>query len=285
MGAFYNPNRGASWNYGGNKWRLSRSKIDLFISCPRCFYLDNKLGTKRPPGYPFNLNIAVDTLLKKEFDIHRRDKTPHPFMEDYGIDAVPFQHADMDLWRDNFKGIQYVHEPTGLTVSGAVDDVWVSPSGELIIVDYKATSKKDEVTLDAEWQDGYKRQMEVYQWLFRKNGFKVSDTGYFVYVNGRTDVDKFDAKLEFDIKLLPYTGKDDWIEAVLQNIKKTLESDAIPVAGEGCDYCPYREVAGKKLQAIHLSQVKTKVDTPQKAEKVETKKEEKEEEVKTDSLF
>ena len=261
MGAFYNPNRKDDWNYGGKRWRLSRSKIDLFVECPRCFYLDNKLGTKRPPGFPFSLNVAVDALLKKEFDIHRREKTAHPLMKEYGIDAVPFQHEDMNKWRDNFKGIDYLHEPTGLVVSGAIDDIWQDkkggPSGEIIIVDYKATSKDGEVNLDAQWQDGYKRQMEVYQWLFKQNGFKVSNTGYFVYVNGKTDVDTFDGKLEFDIKLLPYTGNGDWIEDILLNIKKTLESDAIPNAGEECDYCSYREVAGKKLQAIHKAKAKT----------------------------
>ena len=104
--AGYNPNRRADWNYGGKKWRLSRSKIDLFIECSRCFYLDNKLGTKRPPGYPFTLNVAVDTLLKKEFDIHRAKKKAHPLMEQYKIDAVPFQHKELNIWRDNFKGIQ-----------------------------------------------------------------------------------------------------------------------------------------------------------------------------------
>ena len=63
----YNPNRSADWNYGGLKWRLSRSKIDFFIECPRCFYVDNKLGTKRP-GFPsFNLNIAVDELFSNPF--------------------------------------------------------------------------------------------------------------------------------------------------------------------------------------------------------------------------
>jgi len=51
---------------------LSRSKVDLFISCPRCFYLDRRLGIARPPGFPFNLNSAVDTLLKNEFDEYRR---------------------------------------------------------------------------------------------------------------------------------------------------------------------------------------------------------------------
>ena len=132
MGTFvkkYNPNRSSDWNYGGNKWRLSRSKIDLFVECPRCFYLDNKLGTGRPRGPSFNLNIAVDALLKKEFDVHRANGEPHPLMTNYGIDAVPFQHPALDIWRENFKGLECKHKATGLTVSGAVDDVWVNPKG------------------------------------------------------------------------------------------------------------------------------------------------------------
>ncbi len=51
---------------GQNKFKLSRSKIDLFLECPRCFYLGNRLGVSRPPGFPFTLNSAVDALLKKE---------------------------------------------------------------------------------------------------------------------------------------------------------------------------------------------------------------------------
>jgi hypothetical protein len=30
------------------------------------------------------LNIAVDELLKKEFDLHRAEGTKHPLMEQYG---------------------------------------------------------------------------------------------------------------------------------------------------------------------------------------------------------
>ncbi|MBV9349482.1 MAG: PD-(D/E)XK nuclease family protein [Patescibacteria group bacterium] len=250
MSQYYKPDRKQDWNYGGAKWRLSRSKIDLFIECPLCFYIDNKLGTARPPGYPFSLNAAVDKLLKKEFDIHRAKNTRHPLCEAYGIEAVPFSHPKLDTWRENFKGVEYKHAPTGFTVSGAVDDVWINPKGELHVVDYKATSKDGEVTLDADWQDGYKRQMEVYQWLLRKNGFTVSDTGYFVYVNGRTDAEAFDGKLEFDVKLIPYTGSDSWIEKTLLDIKACLTSDDIPVSGDECDYCPYRDAAGKKLQSL-----------------------------------
>lgn len=217
--------------------------MDNFLRCQKCFYLDRRLGVDQPPGYPFTLNNAVDKLLKKEFDIHRKAKTIHPLMEHYGIDAIPFQHEKLDEWRENFKGVQYLHEPSNFLVTGAVDDVWINPEGELIVVDYKATSKDGEVSLDAEWQDGYKRQLEFYQWLLRQNGFKVSDTGYFVYVNGKTDLEAFDSKLEFDMKILPYTGSDEWVEDALIGAKKCLSANTIPEAHDDCDYCLYRKSA------------------------------------------
>lgn len=250
MSQYYKPNRKPDWNYGGTKWRLSRSKIDLYVECARCFYIDNKLGTARPPGFPFSLNSAVDKLLKKEFDTHRAAKTTHPLMKAYQLKLVPFAHPKLDVWRENFKGVEVKHAPTGFTVSGAVDDLWVSESGEVHVVDYKATAKDGEVNLDADWQDGYKRQMEVYQWLLRQSGLRVSDTGYFVYVNGQTDRAAFDAKLEFDVKIIPYTGDAGWVEGTLKNIKTCLDSSSLPAPGVDCDYCTYREAAGKALQGL-----------------------------------
>jgi len=229
----FNPN-------SKDPFRLSRSKVDLFMLCPRCFYLDQRLGVSRPKSFPFNLNNAVDTLLKKEFDIHRLAESVHPLVKEYGLDAVPFKHELMDTWRDALKnGISFHHEDSNLLLRGGVDDVWINKKGEIIIVDYKATSKETEVTLDADWQDGYKRQMEIYQWLFDQNGFKVSPTGYFVYVNGKTDRASFDARLDFDAKLIPYEGDRSWIPAVLVKIRKCLEDARIPAATEDCEYCGY----------------------------------------------
>ncbi len=260
MSQFYKPDRRSDWNYGGRNWKLSRSKIDLFLECPRCFYIDNKLGTKRPPGYPFNLNSAVDALFKKEFDIHRSNGSKHPIMEQYGIDAKPFAHEKIGTWRENFEGIQVRHKQTNMTISGAVDDVWINPEGELIVVDYKSTSKDSKIeSLDEDWHIGYKRQMEVYQWLLRQNNFKVSDTGYFVYANASTQEKAFDGKLIFDVTLIPYSGDDNWVEPTLLEIKECLEDPRIPKAGEDCDYCAYREYAGKKI----LQNKKEQLNTPQ----------------------
>lgn len=227
-------------------FRLSRGKIDNFITCPRCFYLDRKLGVAQPPGYPFSLNSAVDKLLKKEFDINRAKGTKHPLMERYGIDAIPLAHEKIDEWRDSLhSGITTRIEGTNVVITGGVDDVWVTPDGEYIIVDYKATSKDGEVTLDSDWQDGYKRQMEIYQWLFRQNGYQVSDTGYFIYCNGDADREAFDGRLEFDLKIIPYIGDTTWVEKTIKEAINCLKNDKLPDPGENCDFCKYREAVKK----------------------------------------
>jgi hypothetical protein len=232
----YNPDRNSDWNYGGAKWRLSRSKIDLFIECPRCFYLDNKLGTARPRGPAFTLNVAVDALFKKEFDAYRTKKEPHPLMTEYGISAIPFSHKMLNTWRENFEGIEYAHKPTGFTISGAIDDVWEDKNGKLIVVDYKATAKDGtiETLSDSSWEDQYKRQIGVYQWLLIQNGFDVSNTGYFVYANGDSSPDAFNNTLQFETTLVPCEGDSSWIEPTLLEIKKCLDGDVIPSIGTAC---------------------------------------------------
>jgi len=219
---------------------LSRSKVDLHMHCPRCFYLDRRLGIARPAGFPFNLNSAVDTLLKREFDTCRADGVPHPYMQDAGIHAVPHAHPQLDRWRANFTGVRSVHEATGLELFGAIDDLWRDlGSGELIVADYKATSKAGEVGIDADWQISYKRQMEFYQWLLRQRGEKVAKRGWFVYCNGRRDLPAFGQRLEFTIRMLPYDGNDGWVEDTLRAIRETLSAPEPPAPGKECEYCEY----------------------------------------------
>lgn len=227
----------------GSTFKLSRSMLENFTRCPRCFYLDRRLGVAHPSMPAFTLNNAVDHLLKKEFDGYRARGKAHPLMKQYGIDAIPLAHPDMDKWRENFVGIQYFHEPTSLIITGAIDDIWVDPQGQFIVVDYKATSSDREITLTGGYKEGYKRQMEIYQWLLRAIGHTVADTGYFVYVNGRRDKAAFDGKLEFKVQVIPHTGNADWVEETIFNAHKCLMADALPDPAEECEHCAYRAAA------------------------------------------
>ena len=224
-------------------FKLSRSKLELFLQCPRCFYLDRRCGVGQPSGPPFTLNVAVDALLKREFDHHRARGEPHELMKEYGVDAVPYQHPDLEQWRTNFRGMQVLHKPTNFLFFGAVDDIWESPTGQLSVVDYKATSTQKEISLEDEWKKAYKRQMEIYQWLLRGNGFPVSDIGYFVYVNADSAREHFGKKLEFTTQIISYTGDDSWVEEALQEAHNCLCRERVPAPAVHCEWCAYRKAA------------------------------------------
>lgn len=224
-------------------YKLSRSKLELFMRCRRCFYIDRRLGVSYPDGYPFSLNIAVDALLKKEFDIYRASQTPHPICIENNINAVPFNHVALNEWRQALHaGVQYHVPETNLLIQGGLDDVWINcDTQELLVVEYKSTSKSGEINLNADWQIGYKRQAEIYQWLLRKNGFKVSNVAYFVYCNGKKDAERFNNQLTFCVSILEYIGDDSWVQSAINDVYTCLQSNSIPSAEESCGYCQYWE--------------------------------------------
>jgi CRISPR/Cas system-associated exonuclease Cas4 (RecB family) len=243
-------------------FKVSRSKIELFYQCPRCFWLDVRLKITRPSSPPFNINKAIDELFKKEFDVHRAAGTQHPLQLKFKVNAKPYQHKDIDTWRENFVGVFTYHTPTNLHVFGAVDDVWVNEVGELIVVDYKATAKDKEITdlgPVGGWQDSYRRQMETYQWLLRANGHNVSNIGYFVYANGDASKDSFNDRVEFRTNVFSHEGTDSWVEPTLMKMKECMDGD-IPSVGQAamggeCDYCSYAR-SRTELTLEHLKNLK-----------------------------
>jgi len=211
--------------------------------------MDRRLGIGQPPSLPFTLNSAVDRLLKSEFDGYRAKGERHPIMEEHGVDAVPAAHDELEDWRNNFKGVQYHNEDLNMIFFGAIDDLWQTSTGEYIVVDYKATAKKDEITeLDQPWHETFKRQMDIYQWLLRKNGHKVSDTGYILYCNGNAYEEQFASRIEFRMTLLPYEGDSSWVDDITVRLYECLNSDELPESEPYCDYCKY---IGAVEESIH----------------------------------
>ena len=223
-------------------FQLSRAKIDNFINCPRCFIVDRREGVSAPGGPPFTLNSAVDGLLKKEFDRHRVGQTVHPIVYELGYNFLPFQHEKIDEWRENFKGVRYLDPESNFLVTGAVDDIWVNPdTGSIHVIDYKATARKDIVEFvgDTGFHLSYKRQLEMYQWLLRRNDVQVSDTGYWLYATGRSTAEEFNKALRFDFRIISYEGSEDWISPLLITIKQALETSELPQPTADCEMCNF----------------------------------------------
>jgi hypothetical protein len=220
-------------------YELSRSKVELFLNCSRCFWLDRRAQVAPPSGPPFTLNAAVDALLKREFDACRAAQAVPPLLAREGLDLRPAQHPEIDAWRNAFKGVRRLHAPTNLILFGAIDDLWIDAARTYYVADYKATAKTGPVGIEAEWQKSYKRQVEFYQWLLRGRGLEVSDRAWFVYANARKDRDAFAETLHFDLSLIPYDGNDGWVEATLVDLHRVLNLEHPPTPARRCEFCAF----------------------------------------------
>lgn len=219
---------------------VSRSKLELFLECPRCFYLDRRHGVCRPDDAYFSLNLAVDALMKREFDACRVDKKAHAVMERHGVEAVPLQHPLLATWRDTPQGIRFAHA-CGIELFGIVDDVWVDARGALHPVDYKATVTAGVPQLEA--RGGYKRQLDVYGWLLAKNGFALAREGYIVFANADRERDALGGALRFTLSIAPHALDLGWIDETLPAVRECLESDVPPPSTNDCSWCAYRRSA------------------------------------------
>ena len=220
--------------------RLSRSKIELFIECPRCFYADVNLKKKRPSTLPFTLNNAVDSLLKKEFDEFRQKGVPHPIQQNTGF--VPAAHDSLETWRSPFKGgISYFDERHACSYYGAIDDIWINEYGQWAVVDYKATAKETAVTVLPEWASAYKRQLSFYNHLFQKNGYNMYDRGFLVYMTAITSHPNLGSHLKFEANLIEVELDMYWIEPTLNAIHEILGQSHMPEKSKSCNYCQFIE--------------------------------------------
>ena len=59
-------------------YELSRSRVENFVRCPACFYMQQVEGIKFPDIPGFNINEATDVLLKNiSINIAPRPLSPH----------------------------------------------------------------------------------------------------------------------------------------------------------------------------------------------------------------
>ena len=223
---------------------VSRTRIQKFLDCKRCFYLQNRMGIKVLKSLPFRLNSATDTLLKKTFDAARRKQEPHRYFKRDNINLVPFSHEKIDEWRENFQGIKYHYKKANLMVQGAVDDILIDlKTKELSPIEFKSTQTKDGASvkyLGKPHHKFWKNQLEVYGYLLEKNDFKISEDAYIVFCNADISQEEWSEKLNFDVQVINYKMDFKWVESTLNKIKELLIQDNIPNFNDNnCDMCRY----------------------------------------------
>lgn len=190
----------------------------------------------RPQGYPYTLSIAVDQLLKAEFDEYRERGEMHPVLIGYDglAEARLFpDQAQLQKWRNNFEGLKYYDEDLDATLFGAVDDMLEFADGSLAVIDYKSSGAK-EISV----YDDYKMQMDVYTHILEQIGHKTARKGYFVFFQV-DKTDGFRGRLLFRGQIRDVDADPSYIHDLFVQAVSLARSDTAPPSNVECQYCTW----------------------------------------------
>lgn len=219
--------------------RLSPSKINAFLDCPRCFWMEHNRGLKKPRGIMSSLPGGIDGLVKTYMDGHRVAGTLPPELKQLKGNYVLYNNqGNLMRWRNWRSGLAYRFEKYDITLSGALDDLLMTPDEKYfapfdIKTKGKATTREDAVKY-------YSNQMNCYGLMLDKNGMKISGRAYLLYYHptkATGDGLTFARQLvELDVD--PGAAAENCIK-----VKQCLESPDSPPLNPGCEYCNYIEMA------------------------------------------
>jgi len=136
----------------------------------------------------------------------------------------------LEIWRNNFKGISYT-DSSGNILRGAVDNILVKGK-KLIVLDYKTRG----FPLKEDTAAHYQNQLDIYNFLLRKNLYKTEDYAYLLFYHPDKVSSKGDVVFNTDLVKMKIDVTN--AEKILANALKVLSSD-IPEASEECGYCEW----------------------------------------------
>ena len=204
-------------------YKISPSTINLMLECPRCFWLQIVKNIKRPAGIFPSLPSGMDGILKVHFDkFMEKGELPPEIKELKG--CILFNDKEkLKIWRSNFKGLEYTEGDVMLR--GAVDNILVKGK-KLIVLDYKTRG----FPLKDDTHEHYRVQMDLYNFLLRKNGYDTEDYSYllFYYPNRVND----NGEVVFDTKLVKINVGDG--EKVFKKAIKLINGEE---PKEKCEWC------------------------------------------------
>jgi len=209
---------------------LSPSSLRLFIDCPRCFWLERVKKIKRPSG-PFpSLPNGMDKVLKEHFDKHRKSGKPPEELDGKFKGHLYQDLKKLDIWRNNFKGLQYPDPKTGIILRGALDDLFVTNDGKYAPLDFKTRGypRKDDT------HEHYQHQMDIYSFLLEKNGMKPADFAILIFYHplcvGRH------CHVEFDPDPIKVPVSRERGEKIFQDAIKCMKGKE-PKPSKDCGWC------------------------------------------------
>jgi hypothetical protein len=207
---------------------LSPSSLGLLKDCPRCFWIHINKGIKRPNGIFPSLPSGMDKILKIHFDSFRNRGLLPPELQKLKNIKL-FDNAELlEVWRNNRKGIQWADEE-GNILRGAVDNI-LQKGRKLIVLDFKTRG----FPLKEDTHEHYQDQMDIYNFLLRKNGFETEDYAYLLFYHPKEVEEDGDVAFHTDLVKIEISVEN--AEKIFVEAIKILKGE-MPDCGDECEFC------------------------------------------------
>ena len=212
-------------------YKFSPSSLSLLKDCPRCFWLKFNKKISRPAGIFPSLPSGMDKILKIHFDKFMNKGELPPELQKFNGKLKLFDDEKLlDVWRSNFKGIQWT-DNKGNLFRGAVDNILVKGK-KLIVLDYKTRG----YPLKEDTHEHYQDQMDIYNLLLRKNGYQTEEYTYLLFYHPHEVFEEGHVCFNTDLIKIKVDIKN--AERIFKNAVKVLEGE-IPAPSNECDYCKW----------------------------------------------
>lgn len=212
-------------------YKFSPSSLSLLKDCPLCFWLCFNKGIKRPETIFPSLPSGMDGVLKRHFDFFMEKGELPPELQQLNGDVTLFNDVELlKIWRNNRQGIQWTDNKENL-FRGAIDNI-LQKGKKLIVLDYKTRGFPLKEDTAAHYQD----QMDIYNFLIRKNGYETEDYAYLLFYHPNKVNEKGDVLFHTDLVKMKIDMHN--AEKIFKNAVDILEGE-MPSCFEECGFCKW----------------------------------------------
>lgn len=204
--------------------KLSQSSLNLFLDCPRCFWLYVNKDIKRPSIPVATITTGLDKVIKEYFNIYRSKDIIPPILEGK-VPGKLIRNLPNKGW------LEFTDNKIDAKLGGYLDECLDLGDNFYAALDHKTRGSKPKNTHKA-----HQFQMDAYTFLLEQNSFSTKKLAYLVYYIPRAIVSQKTIEFEAyvcEVKTDPERAKKIFYAAV------SMLGETIPSAAKDCEFCKW----------------------------------------------
>lgn len=203
-------------------YKLSPSKLNMLMDCPRCFWRAMVQKVEFPGGPMAGIVMKIDSIIKHYFNKYREKNQLPPIIKG---------QVKGRLAKNMPKTLNY-EESKDIIITGRPDDYLEIEDGKIVAFDHKTKSSPPE-----EVHEAHQLQMDIYSYLLIKNGYPTANKAYLAYYYPN-ECDIHDG-LDMGCKVVEVKTSPERAKRIINQAIKVLEMKTAPKAGKECEVCGF----------------------------------------------